>query len=109
MKRILILVTTVIALAMAPADAGPGRFGKIEQMPVETGSVDWVISNCVINLSPDKDQTFGEAHRVLKNGGRLVVPVTHLAIGRGGGLQGTNAGISRKRRTPSNSSSTGWA
>ncbi|TET34403.1 MAG: arsenite methyltransferase [Planctomycetota bacterium] len=49
------------------------RFGKIEELPVEDGSVDVVISNCVINLSPDKPQVFGEIFRVLKPGGKMVV------------------------------------
>ncbi|MGH7024689.1 MAG: methyltransferase domain-containing protein [Caulobacteraceae bacterium] len=49
------------------------RQGAIEQLPVETGCADWVISNCVINLSPDKRAVFREIHRVLKPGGRVLV------------------------------------
>ena len=47
------------------------RLGKIEALPVESNSVDCVISNCVINLSPDKPAIFREAYRVLKSGGRV--------------------------------------
>lgn len=47
------------------------RKGIIEELPVEDGSVDWVISNCVINLSPEKDRVFAEIARVLKPGGRV--------------------------------------
>lgn len=49
------------------------REGTIENLPVEDASVDVVISNCVINLSPYKPQVFAEAFRVLKGGGRMIV------------------------------------
>lgn len=49
------------------------RKGLIEALPVDSNSVDWVISNCVINLSPEKDRVFAEIARVLKPGGRMLV------------------------------------
>jgi ubiquinone/menaquinone biosynthesis C-methylase UbiE len=49
------------------------RLGDIEALPVEDNSVDYVISNCVINLTPDKKNVFKEACRVLRKGGKLLV------------------------------------
>ena len=49
------------------------RQGFLEDLPVESGTVDVVISNCVINLSPDKRAVFAEAFRVLKRGGKFAV------------------------------------
>ncbi|TET59628.1 arsenite methyltransferase [Candidatus Aerophobetes bacterium] len=49
------------------------RLGEIENLPVSNESVDIVISNCVINLSPDKRRVFDETFRVLRSGGRLMV------------------------------------
>ena len=49
------------------------RLGEIENLPVESGSIDVAISNCVLNLVPDKAKAFAEIYRVLKPGGRAAV------------------------------------
>jgi ubiquinone/menaquinone biosynthesis C-methylase UbiE len=77
----------VIGLDMTPsmierarrnaAEAGLGqvefRLGQAEAMPVEDGTVDVILSNCVINLAEDKGRVFEEAYRVLKSGGRVSI------------------------------------
>ena len=49
------------------------RLGDIEELPVDDNSIDVIISNCVINLAPDKSKVFSEAYRVLKKGGKMLV------------------------------------
>ncbi len=49
------------------------RLGEIEALPVADASVDVILSNCVINLAPDKARVFGEMHRVLRPGGRFAI------------------------------------
>lgn len=49
------------------------RLGDIEKLPVDDDSIDIIISNCVINLAPDKDKVFKDAHRVLNKGGRMYI------------------------------------
>jgi ubiquinone/menaquinone biosynthesis C-methylase UbiE len=49
------------------------RYGEMEEIPLPDESVDIIISNCVINLSPDKDAVFSEAYRVLRRGGRMSI------------------------------------
>lgn len=55
------------------ADCVSVRQGVIENLPVDDASADWIISNCVVNLSPDKPKVFSEIVRTLKPGGRILI------------------------------------
>ena len=78
--RVIGVDMTDAMLARARSNAQKGGFanvefrkGEIENLPVESGTVDRIVSNCVINLAPNKSKVFGEAHRVLKPGGAITV------------------------------------
>jgi len=78
--RVIGVDMTDAMLEKARANATGGDFtnvefrkGTIERLPIDDDSVDVVLSNCVINLSPEKPRVFAEAYRVLRRGGRLMV------------------------------------
>ena len=72
------MTEAMVAMAKANADKYgyknvEFRLGDIEKLPVDDNAVDVVISNCVVNLAPDKSKVFKEAYRVLKKGGRMYI------------------------------------